>query len=165
MRFWIYFQLIIVQRNWVVIFKPLRARNRPIGIMFVNGSSDWGSIQDRVIPKTPKMVLDDSLLDTQYYKVWIKGKVSNPGKGVALLPTLRCSSYWKGSLRVTLDYGRQLYYYESILILILVHQRYPVIKSRTYWSGWLIFCVLVIAIVWSETASSTFRIIFRFIVK
>ena len=35
-------------------------------------------------------------------------KWSNPGKGVAPSPTYLCSSYWKGSLRVTLDYGRQL---------------------------------------------------------
>ena len=35
-------------------------------------------------------------------------KWSNPGKGVAPFPTPRCSSYWKGSLRVALDYGRQL---------------------------------------------------------
>ena len=37
-------------------------------------------------------------------------KWSNPGKGVAPSPTPRCSSYRKGSLRVTLDYGRQLYF-------------------------------------------------------
>ena len=30
-------------------------------------------------------------------------------EGVAPSPTLWCSSYRKGSLRVTLDYGRQLY--------------------------------------------------------
>ena len=36
-------------------------------------------------------------------------KWSNPGKGVALSSTLRCSSYRKGSLRVALDYSRQLY--------------------------------------------------------
>ena len=35
-------------------------------------------------------------------------KLSNPGKGVAPSPTSQCSSYWKGSLRVTLHYGRQL---------------------------------------------------------
>ena len=29
------------------------------------------------------------------------------GKGVAPFPTPRCSSYWKGSLLVTLDYGHQ----------------------------------------------------------
>ena len=37
-------------------------------------------------------------------------KWSNPGKGVVPSPTPWCSSYRKGSLRVTLDYGRQLYF-------------------------------------------------------
>ena len=36
---------------------------------------DPGSIPGRVIPKTFKMVLDTSLLNTQQYKVRIKGKV------------------------------------------------------------------------------------------
>ena len=49
-----------------------------IGIMvrvFVNGPGDLGSIQGRVIPKTQKMVLYASLLNTQHYKVRIKSKV------------------------------------------------------------------------------------------
>ena len=37
-------------------------------------------------------------------------KWSDPRIGVASSPTPRCSSYWKGSLLVTLDYGRQLYF-------------------------------------------------------
>ena len=40
-----------------------------------NGPGEWGSIPGRVIPKTPKMELDDALLNTQLYKVRIKGKV------------------------------------------------------------------------------------------
>ena len=36
-------------------------------------------------------------------------KWSNPKKGVAPSPTPYCSSYRKGSLQVTLDYGHQLY--------------------------------------------------------
>ena len=36
-------------------------------------------------------------------------KWSNPKKGVGPSPTSRCRSYWKGSLRVPLDWGRQLY--------------------------------------------------------
>ena len=36
-------------------------------------------------------------------------KWSNPGKGVAPSPTSWCCNYQKGSLRVTLDYSRQLY--------------------------------------------------------
>ena len=38
-------------------------------------------------------------------------KLSNAGKGVVPSPTPRCSSYWKGSLLVALDYGCQLYFY------------------------------------------------------
>ena len=48
---------------------------------------------------------------TQLYKVRIKGKWSNPGKRIEPSPTHPCSSYWKGSPRVTLDYGRPTYYY------------------------------------------------------
>ena len=81
--------------------------------VFANGPGDLGSIPGRVIPKTQKMVLDASLLNTQHYKVRIKGKVEQSREGVAPSPTHWCSSYRKGSLRVTLDYGRQL----TLLIL------------------------------------------------
>ena len=77
--------------------------------VFANGPGDPGSIPGRVIPKTQKMVLDASLLNTQHYKVRIKGKVEQSRERVALSPTPWCSSYRKGSLRVTLDFGRQLY--------------------------------------------------------
>ena len=72
-----------------------------MGKVFANGPGDLGSIPGRVIPKTLKMVLDTSLLNTQQYKVRIKVKWSNPGKGVAPSPTPRCSSYWKGGFRET----------------------------------------------------------------
>ena len=62
------------------------------------------------------MVLDASLLNTQLYKVRIKGKVEQSWEGVAPSPTPWCSSYRKGSLRVTLDYGRQLYLYNMAKI-------------------------------------------------
>ena len=79
-----------------------------VGRMFANGLGDLGSIPGHVIPKTLKMVLDTSLLNTQQYKVYIsRVKWSNPGKGEAPSPPLRCSSYWKGSLLVALDYDRQ----------------------------------------------------------
>ena len=66
--------------------------------VFTNGLGHQGSISGRVLPKTQKMVLDPSLLNTQHYKVRIKGKVENPGKGVAIK---------KGDLGVTLNYGCQ----------------------------------------------------------
>ena len=40
-------------------------------------------------------------------------KWSNPGKGVAPSPTPQSSSYRKGSLRVTLEYSRHLYFYNK----------------------------------------------------
>ena len=72
--------------------------------MFANGLGDQGLIPGRVIRKTQKMVLDASLLDTQYYKVWTKGKWSNQEKGVVPSPTPQCGSYWKGSLTLTCIY-------------------------------------------------------------
>ena len=58
--------------------------------LFTDGPGGLGSIPGQVLPKTKIMVLDDSLLNTQYYKVRIKW--SNPGIGVAPYPTPRCSS-------------------------------------------------------------------------
>ena len=43
--------------------------------VFASSPGGLGSIPGRVIPKTLKMVLDASLLNTQRYKVRIKGKV------------------------------------------------------------------------------------------
>ena len=44
--------------------------------VLTNVLGDRGSVPGRVIPKTKKkMVLDAALLNTQYYKVWINGKV------------------------------------------------------------------------------------------
>ena len=39
-----------------------------VGRVFAKGPGDLGSISGRVIPKTLKMVLDTSLLNTQQYK-------------------------------------------------------------------------------------------------
>ena len=39
------------------------------------GPADQGAIPGRISPKTQKMVLDSTLLNTQHYKVRIKGKV------------------------------------------------------------------------------------------
>ena len=72
----------------------------------VNGPGERVTIPGRVTPKTQKMVLNASLLKPQYGS---RVKWSNPENGVAPSLTLRCSNNWKGSLRVTLDCGRQLY--------------------------------------------------------
>ncbi len=46
-----------------------------VGKVLANGPEDVGSIPGRVIPKSFKMVLDTSLLNTQQYKVCIMDKV------------------------------------------------------------------------------------------
>ena len=46
-----------------------------MGRVFANGPGDQGSVLGHIIPKTLKMILDTSLLNTQQYKVRIKGKV------------------------------------------------------------------------------------------
>ena len=54
--------------------------------VFVNGPGDLGSIQSRVLPKTQKMVLNSSLVNTQRYKVRIKGKVEQSMERSSALP-------------------------------------------------------------------------------
>ena len=49
--------------------------------VFANGPGDLGSILGRVIPKTQKMVLN-----TQHYKVRIKGKVEQSRERISALP-------------------------------------------------------------------------------
>ena len=54
--------------------------------MFANGPRDLSSILGRVIPKTFKMVLDTSLLNTQQYKVRISGKMEKSRERSSALP-------------------------------------------------------------------------------
>ena len=63
--------------------------NRDIGPavrVFANGPGDLGSIPGRVIPKTLKMELDTTLLNTQHYKVRFKGKVEQSREWSSALP-------------------------------------------------------------------------------
>ena len=54
--------------------------------VFANGSGDLGSIPGQVILKTKKMALDAYLLNTQQYKVEIKGKVEQSRERNSTLP-------------------------------------------------------------------------------
>ena len=78
--------------------------------MFANGLGDWGSILGLVIPKTQKMVLDAPLLNTQHYKVLIKGKWISPRKRVAPFPALFCVvAIEKRAFGLLFDFGRPTY--------------------------------------------------------
>ena len=52
----------------------------------LNGPGDLGSIPGRVIPKTLKMELDTTLLNTQHYNVRFKGKVEQSREWSSALP-------------------------------------------------------------------------------
>ena len=54
--------------------------------LFANGPENLGSIPGSIIPKTLKMVVDTSLLNTQQYKVCIKGKVEQSRERSNALP-------------------------------------------------------------------------------
>ena len=69
--------------------EDLALNNQLIGLedrVFANGPGNLGSIPGHVIPKTLKMVLDTSLLNTQQYKVCIKGKVEQSRERSSTLP-------------------------------------------------------------------------------
>ena len=57
----------------------------------------------------------------------LKVKWGIPVKGVAPSPTPWCCSYQKGSLQVTLDYGRQLYLLTYIVDKILENLKYALL--------------------------------------
>ena len=57
-----------------------------VGRVFNNGQGDLVSIPGQVILKTLKMVFDTSLLNTQQYKVRIKGKVEQFRERSSALP-------------------------------------------------------------------------------
>ena len=53
---------------------------------FANGPGDLGSVPGCIIPKTLKMVVDTSLLNTHRYKIRIKGKVEQSRERRSVLP-------------------------------------------------------------------------------
>ena len=79
--------------------------------MLANGQGNLGSIPGRVIPKTQKMVFDTFLLNIQRYRIGIKSKMDQSKERISASPSPQFSSCWKGSLCVTLNFGRLIYIY------------------------------------------------------
>ena len=65
-------------RLYVYVYKP----NRAIGLM----SRVFASGPGQILPKTQKIVLDDALLNSQRFKVRIKGKVEQSWERSSALP-------------------------------------------------------------------------------
>ena len=81
----------------------------------------WVQSQVESYQRLKKWYLMPPCLTLSIIRYGSRVKWSNPGNGVAPSPTPWCSSYRKGSLRVTLDYGRQLYFYILIYIYIYIY--------------------------------------------
>ena len=80
---------LLIEQNDLQLLTKLTLLGPDIGIMvrvFAYGPGGLGSIPGRVIPKTFKMVLDASLLNTQHYKVRIKGKLEKSWERSSTLP-------------------------------------------------------------------------------
>ena len=65
----------VLMLNWIVWNRTVYRLIGQVGRVFANGPRNLGSVPGRIIPKTFKMVLDTSLLNTQQCKVCIKGEV------------------------------------------------------------------------------------------
>ena len=76
-------KVMMTEGNVNICRKPIHSL---VGGLFDNGPKDLGSIPGRVIPKTFKIVLDASLLNTQQYKVRIEGKVEQSRERSSALP-------------------------------------------------------------------------------
>ena len=74
------------QNKFIFITKHAMIHFGPAVRVFANGPGDLGSIPGRVIPKTLKMELDTTLLNTQHYKVRFKGKVEQSREWSSALP-------------------------------------------------------------------------------
>ena len=83
-------QILEAAPNKTAVLQPLTSHlYQFIGLVvkvFANGPGDLGSIPGCVISKTLKMVPDTSLLNTQQYKVCIKGKVEKSRERSSALP-------------------------------------------------------------------------------
>ena len=78
--------LILLATDYITTTALLYRDIGPAVRVFANGPGDLGSIPGRVIPKTLKMVLDTTLLNTQHYKVRFKGKVEQSWEWSSALP-------------------------------------------------------------------------------
>ena len=109
--------------------------DQPIWIMvrvFANGLGDLGSIPGWVIPKKKKKKEEKKKKKRGYLMLpcltlsiirHVKGKWSNPGKGVAPSLTPQYSNHWKGSLWVALDYSLLTYLLSINILINFIHDK------------------------------------------
>ena len=82
--------------------------------VFPNGPGHQGSILGCHTKDSKKLYLMPLCLTLSIIRVWFKDKWSNSGNGVAPW----CSSYWKGSFWVALNYGHPTYLYMCVCVCV-----------------------------------------------
>ena len=80
------------------------------------------------------MALDASLLNSQHYKVRIKGKWNNLREGVAPSPTSRCCNHCKEELSSRPHQITNIYIYICMYIYIYIH---PIKLNAIFSKQWL----------------------------
>ena len=106
--------------------------------VFANGPGRPGfNPRSSHIKESKKWYLMPPCLTLSIIRYGSRVKWVNPGKGVVPSPTPWCSSYRKGSLQLTLNYSRQLYFTLVIwdlaiypFILTIIHVLSPQIKNK-----------------------------------
>ena len=88
---------------------------------FANGPGDLGSIVGQVLPK-----IKNALLNSQHYKLRIKGKVEWSRERSSALVTPWCSSNQKWSFPITLYYDRLYIYIYIFAVLSIYFQTFSV---------------------------------------
>ena len=121
----------IIKKNiflgWVFFFQFFLwrfLRYNIIGLVVQCSAMDWETgVQCQVesYQRLKKWYLIPPCLTLRIKRHVSRVKWSNPGKGVAPSPKPRCSSYWNGSFRVVLDYGRQLYLEHNLVFSCFIY--------------------------------------------
>ena len=114
----IYIYIYIYIYTYIYRFIDGGAAHWLVGRVFAKGLGDWDSIPGRVISKTQKWFLIPICLTLSIIKYGSRVKWINPAEGVLPSPTPRWCNYWKGSLQVAFNYGRQLYIHVCVCVCV-----------------------------------------------
>ena len=112
--------------NFIYIYIYINRDIGPAVRVFANGPGDLGSIPGRVIPKTLKMELDTTLLNTQHYKVRFKGKVEQSREWSSALLHLGVVAIEKGA------FGSPSTMVANFTLLIYIHTHLKYIYMHLY---------------------------------
>ena len=104
--------------------------------VFTNSLGDRGSIPGWVISKAQKMVRDAGLLNTQHYKVQIKGKVEQSREECPSLH-LSVEAIEKGAFGSLLIMDTILYFQMNMSLSFLWIWKYCILKHNKIWINFL----------------------------